>query len=171
MSEGRYLAVDVDYRDDGTARAAGIGFDDFKSDAVAAQVVAEIAKVAPYRPGRFFERELPALLALFEQVTTLPEIVVIDGYVTLGASRRAGLGMHLYEALAGRVATVGVAKSRFADTPETWAVYRGASRQALFVTAQGIDETRAREMIATMHGPHRMPTLLGAVDRLCRGRS
>lgn len=45
---------------------------------------------------------------------------------------------------------------------------RGTSRSPLYVTAAGMDATEAARHIAEMHGPHRIPTLLKRIDRLCR---
>ena len=45
---------------------------------------------------------------------------------------------------------------------------RGTSRSPLYVTAAGMEATEAARHIAEMHGPHRVPTLLKRVDRLCR---
>lgn len=105
------LAVDVDYRADGSAVAAGILFADWRSGTVADTVIRRIPKAAPYRPGHFFERELPCILAVVEALPVRPEALVIDGNVTLGADRRDGLGAHLFRALGGTIPVIGVAKS------------------------------------------------------------
>ena len=42
------------------------------------------------------KRELPCILALLQDITVEPLIVVVDGYVTLGKHHKPGLGMHLY---------------------------------------------------------------------------
>ena len=77
------------------------------------------------------------------------------------------MGQHLYDALQGRSVVVGVAKTPFRDTPGA-EVLRGHSRNPLYVTAVGIDETEARDCIAHMHGPHRIPAMLKLVDELSR---
>ena len=60
------LAVDVDYRPDGSAVASGILFADWRSGTVEATFIRRIAAVQPYHPGRFFERELPCILAVLD---------------------------------------------------------------------------------------------------------
>ena len=40
----------------------------------------------------------------------------------------------------------------------------------LFVTAAGIDVAAAARGLKSMHGAHRLPTLLARVDALARGR-
>ncbi|HRI09853.1 MAG TPA: hypothetical protein PKW35_18650, partial [Nannocystaceae bacterium] len=66
-------------------------------------------------------------------------------------------------------AIVGVAKTAFvgADAAE---VHRGGIERPLFVTALGLDREAAAAAVASMHGEHRLPTLLGWVDHLARGQ-
>jgi len=123
---------------------------------------------AKYEPGRFFKRELPLLLALIDDLQFRPAVFVIDGYVWLGASRTPGLGAHLFESVGRTIPVVGVAKTPYRD--DTWSaqVLRGKSRHPLFVTAAGLDQTRAAELVLGMHGNHRIPTLLHRADHLAR---
>lgn len=165
------LAVDVDYRDDGSAVAAAVLFAEWTSGTIEDTVVRRIAAVEPYRPGLFFQRELPCILAVLADVRVRPDAIVVDGYAVLGRERRDGLGAHLFGALKGEVPVIGVAKNRFADTPAESEVLRGASRRPLYVTSVGMDEGAARAHIRAMHGSHRIPTLLAAVDRARRGAS
>lgn len=163
----RSLAVDVHY-EGALARAAGISFSDFGDEQAASSKILERAVPADYQPGRFFERELPCILPLVGAFLSEGPIatIVIDGYVDLGPSR-PGLGRKLYEALEGRIEIVGVAKTRFRSA-EAHELLRGSSRAPLFITATG-DRNAAARAIASMAGRHRIPTLLGRVDRLARG--
>lgn len=168
-----HVAVDVAYGADGSATAAGIAFADPSSGTAAGTIVRRLARVRPYRPGHFYERELPCVLAVLEAYsgrpeTILPETILIDGYVTLDAERRDGLGMHLFRALGETVPVIGVAKSRFRGTPAEAEVLRGGSVRPLYVTSAGMDEAAARGFVLSMHGAHRVPTLLAAADRACR---
>ncbi|WP_245872852.1 hypothetical protein [Deinococcus planocerae] len=86
----------------------------------------------------------------------------------MGSEQRPGLGWHLWEALAGRVPVIGVAKSRFHGTPGETEVFRGTSRSPLFVTSVGLPLEEAKGDIRGMAGAHRIPTLLKEVDRLSR---
>lgn len=95
-------------------------------------------------------------------------VVVVDGYVWLDGVSVAGLGAHLYQALAHKVVVIGVAKTRFAGAGAAVEVFRGRSTRSLFVTAAGMSAQRAAEHVRSMHGPDRIPTLLKRVDRLCR---
>lgn len=162
------LAVDVHYRSDSTASAAGVLFREWHSDTADQVVMHHVGQVAPYRPGFFFERELPCLLALIAKLDTRPDLVIIDGYVWLGADHRPGLGAHLHAALVGAIPVIGIAKTRFHETPPNTEIFRGLSSRPLFVTAVGIEADAAKNSIRSMHGPHRTPTMLSVVDHACR---
>lgn len=90
--------VDVHYREH-EARGALLLFTDWAATASTEQCLVRLPAAAEYRPGHFYERELPVLLALLAQVDQPLETVVIDGYVWLGSETEKGLGAHLYEAL------------------------------------------------------------------------
>ena len=123
---------------------------------------------ADYVPGQFYKRELPLLRAVIGGLTSRPSMLVIDGYVWLGATDAPGLGAHLFEELHATTPIVGVAKTGYRN--DTWSerVYRGDSRKPLYVTAAGVETARAAALVASMHGKHRVPTLLKQVDRLAR---
>ena len=160
--------VDVDYREVG-AVAACVCFQAWGDDTPASESAIEIRDVAPYQSGQFYRRELPCILAVLKLLPELPPVIIIDGYVWLGA-QQPGLGAHLYEALGRRVAVIGVAKTRFVRAEPVEAVLRGRSRSPLYVTAVGMDVAEAAGHIRTMHGPYRIPTLLKRVDQLSRGQ-
>ena len=123
---------------------------------------------AAYVPGEFYKRELPLLRSVIDDLGSTPAVVVIDGYVWLGADGTRGLGAHLFEALRSTIPVIGVAKTRYRD--DTWSerVCRGQSRRPLYVTAAGVSNATAAGLISGMHGDHRMPTLLQRADRLAR---
>ncbi len=161
------LAVDVAYQGE-HACVAGVLFYHWTDGQPNREQVIRLAGTRVYVPGQFYQRELPCILALLQTLPERPAVIVIDGYVYLGADKRDGLGWHLYQALGESAAVIGVAKTCFKDTPLTWAVYRGRSQRPVYVTAIGVDELFARQAIAGMHGPHRIPTLLKRADQLCR---
>jgi len=127
-----------------------------------------VEEVAAYRPGAFFERELPCLLAVLRVVTTEIRCVVVDGYVDLQAGA-PGLGAHLHDALERAIPVIGVAKTAFRGATSAVEVLRGRSRAPLYVTARGVDLAEAERLVRGMHGPHRIPTLLQRADHLARG--
>ncbi|THF71355.1 endonuclease V [Deinococcus sp. Arct2-2] len=160
--------VDVDYREDGSARTAALLFENW-GDAQETEVrLHTVPQTAPYVPGAFYKRELPCLLPVLEPLAPQLAAVVIDGYVTLDAQESPGLGWHLFDALGGAVPVIGVAKTAFRGSAHAQAVQRGSAIRPLYVTAAGIDVLDAAEHLRQMAGPHRIPTLLGRVDRACR---
>jgi deoxyribonuclease V len=158
-----YACVDVSYEADEVVTAC-VTFDAWTDERPRSEHVHR-AKVtaAPYVPGEFYKRELPFLLAALGPLD--PEVAIVDGFVHL--SGRRGLGAHLYDALDGRVPIVGVAKRPFRGAPSL-PVMRGRSARPLFVSAIGIDLNEAADRIRSMHGPHRIPTLIKRADTLCR---
>ncbi len=165
------VATDVHYVSDAQAHAAAVVFERWDDSGPLATYAEPATGFAPYVPGRFFERELPCLLPLLHWVLAAHDIttIVVDGYVDLGAS--PGLGRHVADALAEddlRPAVVGVAKTPFEGAPAQ-DVLRGSSATPLWVTATGMTHAEAGEHVRSMHGRHRMPTLLLLVDHIARG--
>ncbi len=161
------LAVDVAYRKD-AAIVGGILFRNWTADKPVKELVISCAVPDNYMPGQFYRRELPCIAALLEQVPEKLDCIIIDGFVYLGSDREPGLGKHLRDILDEEVAVIGVAKTEFSETPESCEVLRGKSKNPLYVTADGINEERAKFLIKSMHGEDRIPTLLKYVDRLCK---
>lgn len=164
---GRFGAVDVHYPAEGGARAALV----VAADAAFAEVVEErtvwLDQAAAYRPGRFYERELPPLRTVLRGVAPLDQLVV-DGYVDLDPAGRPGLGLHVHEAGLAPV-VLGVAKTEFRAATHAVAVVRGSSRRPLWVTAVGLPVADAAEQVAGMAGGARIPDALQRVDSLARG--
>jgi len=159
--------LDVAYRGP-EANVAAVLFRSWGNSIGEREIVTKVATVAEYRPGQFYRRELPCLLALLALVEEPLETLIVDGYVWLGKESQPGLGAHLYEALGRSTAVIGVAKSRFAGATGAVPVLRGGSKRPLLVTAAGLDVTVAARHIGTMHGKHRIPTLLKRADQLSR---
>jgi deoxyribonuclease V len=150
------------------AVAACLLFRAWHDAALQRSLTAHIPNIAPYQPGAFYQWELPCLLAVLQKVEDPLELIVVDGYVWLSAEGRPGLDAWLFEALGGRVAIVGVAKTSFHGAPGfAEPVLRGGSARPLYVTAAGADPAVAAGWIRAMHGAHRIPTLLRRVDQLC----
>ena len=159
--------TDVDYRA-GEGVAGCVLFRDWQDAHSADEIVARVKQVESYEPGHFFKRELPCILEVLGRVTCVLDAVIVDGYVWLNQEQGPGLGAHLYRALMERIPVIGVAKTRFAQEAPATPVFRGRSKRPLYVSAAGMDPSEAAANIKAMHGPFRIPTLLGRVDRLCR---
>jgi deoxyribonuclease V len=168
------LAVDVHYHSIGThsvgdrATVAGVLFEQWNDSVPKQELVCEIDLIEDYESGQFYKRELPCILKLLEVHTIRPSCIVIDGFVYLDGFAQSGLGKYLYDALHGEISIIGVAKTPFHGISHDYAVYRGNSEKPLFVTAEGIQITEAKEIVCKMHGEYRLPTLLKRVDQVCR---
>jgi len=163
--------LDVHYKGFG-ARAACVLSQSWESESPIQTYTQDIETVEPYEPGKFFRRELPCLLAVLRRLPSLPEVIVVDGYVWLSSVRRPGLGAYLYEALGRSTAVVGIAKTAFRQGKSCGAVarvYRNSSRTPLFVTAAGMELEVASQHVRQMAGRHRIPELLRRADQLSRG--
>ncbi|MEQ9497562.1 MAG: endonuclease V [Deltaproteobacteria bacterium] len=160
------VAVDVAYEDD-NARAAGVSFAAFTDAEPTSTSVVELKGVAPYIPGALYLRELPALRAVLERFERFGTVVV-DGHVELGDG--PGLGAHLQASLREdgmNIVVIGVAKNPYRGAPAV-EVLRGTSERPLYVTAAGMPVDEAAAHVRSMHGPHRLPTLLKLADTLTR---
>ena len=162
------LAVDVHYSDNG-ATAAGVAFDGWRSSTASRLwVLALTEPPAPYKPGKFYQRELPYLCKIVGRGLSdvSIETIIIDGHVWL-TDDQPGLGMHLYEHLERAVPVVGIAKSAYHRGTAT-PVQRGRSRRPLHVTSAGLEQVEAARLVAEMHGADRLPTIVRLVDSLAR---
>ncbi|NGN93790.1 hypothetical protein G5C66_13680 [Nocardioides sp. KC13] len=165
----RFGAADARYPLSGGGHAALVASDDPRFGTIVEQHTAWLDEVADYAPGRFYERELPALTALLSDVDPL-DVLVVDGYVDLDPDGRPGLGWHVWHAgLAPAV--IGVAKTSFHAATHAAPVLRGISTRPLYVTATGIAQADAADLVRAMSGPARLPDALRLVDRLARSMS
>ena len=160
------LAIDAYYIDN-SAKTVGILFDNWLDALPSEIVVAYKDNVEPYQSGQFYQRELPCIIELLEQIdlSTL-SVIIVDGYVHLDNEGKIGLGGYLYQYLNQQIPVIGVAKKSFSDnTNYVVEILRGVSKQPLYVTAIGLPLEDAAEHIQRMHGQHRMPTLLTLLDQ------
>jgi deoxyribonuclease V len=164
------LAVDVKYSEE-CAVAAGVVFAGCGDETPEREVVSCLTTPAEYQPGQFYRRELPCILKLLTDNGLAPDIIIIDGFVYLDGVSRPGLGKHLYDALHGDVAVIGVAKTPFKGISPRYQLFRGGSTRPLYITAVGIHLDIAKDFIRDMHGRHRLPTMLKRVDHLSRAAS
>lgn len=164
------VAIDVLYHEDNSALAVGILFKEWNSKDLDFSRTKKIDKVAPYVSGQFNKRELPCILELLNEFSIDEiECIVVDGFVWLGDPEVPGLGKYLYESLNKKIPIIGVAKNKHLSSPTYCEIYRGRSKNPLYVTAIGIDLETAKESILNMNGDNRIPSLLKKVDKISRG--
>lgn len=163
------LAFDSYYFDD-KAKTVSISFGDWH-DEYALQIKEETLRgVASYEPGAFYKRELPCILSLLKQWDlAVVDTIIIDGYVVLDDDGSLGLGGYLYEELKKSIPIIGVAKTKYQkNNNNVIEVKRGISANPLNISALGIGMVKAAKLIESMHGIHRMPTLLQKLDSLTK---
>lgn len=161
------LAFDAQYHPD-RSQLGWVAFADWAAATPLGEYHRSFGPATSYRPGEFFRRELPLIRAVLSAYElSRIDALVVDGYVTLDATGRPGLGQHLYDALGAAVPVVGVAKSYFRGT-HAEEVLRGGSTRPLYVTAAGLPDWRAAEYVRGMAGQYRMPDLLRRADALAR---
>ncbi|MDE5492145.1 endonuclease V [Elizabethkingia meningoseptica] len=160
----KILAIDVHYKES-YAKTVGVLFHWDSESPIDIKSV-NISEVKEYIPGQFYKRELPCILKLLEQidVKTL-DIIIVDGHVYINNERELGLGGHLYESLRGTIPIIGVAKKSFYNTEEvTQPLYRGKSRNPLFISSIGISTAIAMKKVEQMKGKYRIPDILKILD-------
>lgn len=159
------LALDVHYKDDGSAKSVGILFNwnDFQPKEILIEYINETDE---YIPGEFYKRELPCLLKIIEKVD-LADLkgIVIDGYIYINNEKGLGLGGHLWQTLNKQIPIIGVAKNFYHGNAKTvQQIYRGESKKPLYISSVGIDLEQASDLIEQMQGEFRMPDLLKQLD-------
>lgn len=160
------LAIDVQYLNE-SAHVAGITFNSWEDEEAQKEYTSFVKKVESYEPGFFYKRELPCILALLEEFSLKPNVIIIDGYVYLDGNDRPGLGKRLYDVLVDKPEVIGVAKKSFASLESGHEIFRGESKKPLYVTSTG-DLELAKSSIKNMFGKNRIPVLLKRADQLCR---
>ncbi|NJM79536.1 MAG: endonuclease V [Flavobacterium sp.] len=163
------LTIDVHYKAD-YAKTVLLFFENWQSE-TPSNVVTHITKdVMEYEPGSFYKRELPCIMNALQTVSLdAIEVIIIDGYIYVDNEGKYGLGGHLYEALDKNFSIIGVAKTSFQSNKETVVeVYRGESKNPLFVSAIGLEKEVGANYIKNMFGEYRMPYLLKLMDQITK---
>jgi deoxyribonuclease V len=162
------LAIDVHF-DGAGALAAAVAFDAWDAPEATRSYTSRVPHVEKARLGELDLRNLPCIIELMREHALEPELVVIDGFVDPDAKETPGLGRHLYHALGGRAAVIGVSKSSSPTLPPQFEVFREDESRPLLVTSVGINIGAAKAGLRAMHGRKRVPTLLKLVAHIARG--
>lgn len=160
------IAVDVHYREE-FAKVVAIEFNKW-TDSFPEKILEEtIEHVEEYISGEFYKRELPCILEILKGIDQSKlEVIIVDGYVQLDDSGKAGLGMYLSEALKRKTPIIGVAKKGYKDNEKhVIKIERGESKNPLFVTSIDIDLQESANKIKNMAGEYRIPDLLKILDQ------
>ena len=177
--------LDVAYAPGGDLLAAAVTVLDATTLDVVDEAVCVGRPAFPYVPGLFAFREMPALLAALDRLTTRPELLVCDGH-GLAHPRRFGLACHL--GLVTGLPTIGVGKTPLVGSWTGPGPERGDSAdlcdggevvgrvlrtqdgvRPVFVSVghrMGLDNTVRRVLALTPR--YRLPETTRTADRLCR---
>lgn len=161
--------VDVGFPDRQTTRAV-IALLRFPELDYVGHAEARVPTSFPYVPGLLSFRELPAILAAWQQLTATPQLLLVDGH-GIAHPRRLGIAAHL--GLVLDRPTIGVGKSRLCgewleppDEKGCWSPLRerGETIGAVLRTRRGV-----RPVIVS---PGHRISLASAIDytRRCLGR-
>ncbi len=174
-----YLILDTYYNEAATqneikplenpwAGIAAIRFTGLNPNIILNEYTQRFESPAPYESGQFYKRELPCILALLAQVQDPYDVIIIDGFVFLDDDGKPGLGKYLYDALTCKRPVIGIAKRAFYSMGAHYAVYRGQSKQPLYVSCVAMSLAAARQAVLQMQGCHRLPDIVKRVDALSR---
>jgi deoxyribonuclease V len=166
------LILDTYYYDD-KGKTVCLSFEDWKNEENYQIYSETISDIQEYVSGEFYKRELPCILSLLTKIDlTEVKTIIIDGFVFLNDEDKFGLGAYLYHKLNEEIPIIGVAKRDF-ETINTnrKELYRGNSKNPLFITSIGIELNLATKKIEEMKGEFRIPTLLKEVDRLTKEKN
>lgn len=166
------LAIDTYYFED-KAKTVAILFENWNSTFFSHQYFEVINCSSEYISGEFYKRELPCILSILKKLDLdLINFIIIDGYVYLDNYNKYGLGAYLYESLKFKIPIIGVAKTKFAlNTKNKVDLFRGKSKNPLYISSIGIDNENAKENILKMFGEYRIPTLLKELDKLTKEKN
>lgn len=166
-----YLILDVHYIElekITNASVAGIRFTGENPNTILNKYQITVNNVAPYCSGQFYKREMPCLITLVNQIADPFDVIIVDGFVYLDGLVQAGLGKHLYDNLHNKKPIIGVAKNSFHGITEKYEVYRGESKNPLYVTTHDFNLDEAKLLIKNLEGKFRVPSIIQKVDKLSR---
>lgn len=152
------------------AQAAAVAFEAWDAAEATQTYLSRIGQVEPAVRGELDLRELPCVLQLLREHRLEPELILLEGFVHLDANETPGPGLHLYQALGGRVPIVAVSKRRLPGLAAQFEVMREEETPPLLVTCAGIDIGAAKARLRAMHGRKRVPTLMKLAARLAKSQ-
>ncbi|MGW3608513.1 endonuclease V [Micromonospora sp. NPDC005163] len=177
--------LDVAYAKSGDLLAAAVTVLNARTLAVVDSAVSVGRPAFGYVPGLFAFRELPALLAALDRLTTLPALLVCDGH-GLAHPRRFGLACHL--GVVTGLPAIGVGKTPLVGEWAPPATERGAwsplrdggdvvgrvlrtqaGVKPVFVSVgHRMSLANATAQVLALAPRYRLPETTRTADRLCR---
>jgi len=171
------LILDIYYFDEiNKAHVAGVLFNEWSDSEAVRYVHCDTDIKSPYISGQFYKRELPCIQALLEDKSMIDmtelDTIVVDGFYSLGPEH-PGLGQHLYEDYLvpngfGYIEVVGISKSYMVGCEDySFSVIRPSSKHPLYTNGSVAGKDYG-QIVSSMHGNYRIPTLIKLVDQHSR---
>lgn len=117
--------TDVGFEDNGNITRAAIAVLTYPDLELVEYQIARVETQLPYIPGLLSFREVPALMAAWQQLTHQPQLIFVDGQ-GVAHPRRIGVASHF--GLLINKPTIGVAKSRLCGKFDVLDNYIGATQ-------------------------------------------
>lgn len=165
----KILAVNINFQDREDI-VSGVSFTQWNSGRAENVFLSKVENTEDYLSGEIFARELKIVNTLLSQTKAQPDYILLDGLVYSDGKAEPGFGKRLYDELGGNVVIIGVVKKQIQGLPDECGVCRGESKTPLFVTAVGIDLEAAKELLLSMHGKFRVPSILKLAEKKSRGK-
>lgn len=161
------LIASVHFHGEG-ASVAAVAFEEWDAREASQTFASRVAQVEKPERGKPDLRELPCLLQLLQEHKLKPELLLIDAPVYLDAAETPGLGKHLFDALGGQAAVIGISTKAQPGMPVQFEVFREEEARPVIVTCAGIDLGAAKVRVRNMHGKKRVPTLMKLAGRMAK---
>lgn len=163
------LIIDGDYNDEKhTAHMAGVLINNAEDEEIAGFITANVESIEDYESGSFYKRELKGIEALVNKLNTdAIDMIIVDGFANFNNDKHKSLGEHVYSEYG--IPVIGVAKQNtiFCKVSDT-EVFRGSSKNPLYITVSGGNQNAAKRFIQSMYGNHRIPYAIKLADILAR---
>ena len=163
------LAININFQENQDT-VAGVLFTRWNSGRAESVLSVKVENTESFIGGEIFGRELKVVNALLSQCKSKLDYIVLDGLVFSDGHSEAGLGKYIYDQLEEKVVVIGVSNKLVKGLPEECGLCRGDSGTPLYVTAVSVGLSQAKELITSMHGKFRMPTLLKLAEKKSRGK-
>lgn len=169
------LIIDGDYNEKvNTGHMVGVLIEEFESSEISGFITADVENIDKYESGAFYKRELKGIESLLNKLNISPGVfpysidcIVIDGYASFGDNSHKALGEYVNEKY--YIPVIGVAKNKNSICKiENTEIYRGKSKNPLFITCAGCGHSNAKSCIKKMHGNNRLPYAIKLADSLAR---
>lgn len=166
------IIIDGDYNDSNhTAHMAGVLLNECTDKEICGFITVDVENTEEYESGSFYKRELKGVKELLSKVNIDDiDLIIIDGFAKFSDGIHKPLGEYIYDKY--YIPVIGVAKKWCEHCKvKNTEVYRGSSKNPLFVTVAGGNSNIAKKIVAEMYGDNRLPYAIKLADSIARRQS